>query len=221
MFGYTLVKSPQNLNDLNAVQGLSSVDFYRRAKILVVDDTDFDQIETLKGRDYQIKKVDDIQDLSQAEPYDIVLIDIKGVGKAFNSPHEGAYVAKALKETYPNKRIIMITGSKYEDKYNSILKIIDGYLNKDSSTEEWEELIRENVEKVANPVKQWKTIRNRLLDCDVGIHLVYELEQVYITAIKQKSPKIFEDSRVIKSLSPAVRQVVTSLVKSVVFQVLK
>lgn len=70
-------------------------------KIAIIDDEDFYYKEQLSRLGFNITKYDDIQDLNMLASYDLIISDIKGVGKYFDSEFEGAFLLSELKKMYP------------------------------------------------------------------------------------------------------------------------
>ena len=79
-------------------------------EILVIDDKEFSFLEALRKHEFSIQQKNDLTHLSDAAEYDVILCDIRGVGKFLESEYEGANLIKALKTKYPNT-------------YNSLLRI--------------------------------------------------------------------------------------------------
>ena len=64
---------------------------------------------------------DDIQDLNMLASYDLIISDIKGVGKYFDSEFEGAFLLSELKKMYPYKSFAAYTGSAYDPRITEFL----------------------------------------------------------------------------------------------------
>ncbi len=212
-----IILKPDNLQDLNTAGVFSPKDSEKFLRIVIVDNEEIPQTNALLKRGHSVSKLDDVSDIQQLISYDILFIDIHGVGKSFGSPLQGAYVAKKAKQTFPDKKIIMITGATYDDKYNDVLrKYTDGYLPKDAAIDQWEDKIDDLKRQLSNPVDQWKIVRSRLLDADVPILTVFDLEQAYIKSIKDKDSKPL--SKISITLPDHAKQFIMSLTKSMIFQ---
>lgn len=217
---FKIIISPANLMDLNVIRELNTNDTKRATRVIVIDDKDVPQVPILRDRGYDIKQISDIEDINMLGSYDIVFVDIKGIGKKFKSPLEGAYVAKKTKEAFPYKKVILFTGSQYEDKYNDALKRCDGYIVKDSGVDAWEDELQRWIGEASDPIVQWKILRGRLLESDVNIMTVYDLEQQYIRALKSRNPSIFPSQKTLSGLDPTIKNMVLGLVQSVLFRTL-
>lgn len=79
-------------------------------KILFIDDKAFPVIDILKTAGWQnTKRIKDVDSLGQMEVKEahILIVDIQGVGKKLKFKDEGLGLIIALKEKYPNKRVIV------------------------------------------------------------------------------------------------------------------
>ena len=73
------------IQDLN-ITGSSYTNVQRENfKIAFIDDEDFVYLERLTNLGFRINKYNDVQDLNMLSSYDIIISDIRGVGKSFNS----------------------------------------------------------------------------------------------------------------------------------------
>ena len=165
----------------------------RNVQILFIDDDKLEIIDKLNCFEYNITYKKDLDSINDVCVYDIVLCDVRGIGQAFSSEYEGAFLIREIKAHYPNKIIIAYTGSTYDASYNVYLKNADRILTKGKKTEDWVETLDEVIKLAIDPIYQWKKTRTKLLDNDVRISLVSELESNYVQAIKDKNFTSFED----------------------------
>ena len=99
----------RSISDLNGETKLKKPplsELKKRIAIIIIDDEEFPYLDTLKKHEYNISQKPDISDLRDVEAYQIILCDIRGVGKFLTSEFGGAYLIKQLKEKYPEKTII-------------------------------------------------------------------------------------------------------------------
>ena len=127
----------------------------------------------------------DIRSLTDVAGYDLILCDIRGVGKFFQSDYEGAYLVKQLKEKYPNKIIVSYTADSYNPKYENYLKYADAIVPKGTTLEDWDSLLSQLIRDLANPVKQWKKTRKALFDANVSTILVAKYENQFVKAVQK------------------------------------
>ena len=97
---------------------------------MVIDDDEFIYLDPLRKSEYRIEHRRDIQSLKDVAEYDVILCDIRGVGKFLNSQFEGAYLVKQIKEKYPNKIVISYTANSYDPKFQEYLSYADATVAK-------------------------------------------------------------------------------------------
>lgn len=115
----------------------------QKTKILFVDDQKFNIVDSLKDKDgwRNIRRVADVDSISQAEVDEahIIFVDVQGVGKKLGFVDEGLGLIVALKETYPDKKIVMYS-SESKGQVNAFHKasdMVDGRLKKKPSRYEF------------------------------------------------------------------------------------
>ena len=69
------------------MKGITLSELKRRFKILIIDDDEFPFLEALRKHEYLITHKRDLDDLTDAEAYKIILCDIRGVGKALGTDY--------------------------------------------------------------------------------------------------------------------------------------
>ena len=178
----------QQISDLNSDIILNETNLSmlkRNTDILVIDDDEFAYSEALKHNEFRMTHRTDIQSLTDVAGYDMILCDIRGVGKIFQSDYEGAYLVKQLKEKYPNKIVVSYTADSYNPKYENYLKYADAIVPKGTTLEDWDALLSQLIRDLANPVKQWKKTRKALFDANVATILVAKYENQFVKAVQK------------------------------------
>lgn len=103
-------------------------------KILFVDDdTTFKIIDILKDAGWKNTSiVDDIKDTDSLEVRntDIFFIDIKGVALWLSEKQQGLALAEAIKNKYPNKKVVIYSSDSKGDRANPALQKVDWFLPK-------------------------------------------------------------------------------------------
>ena len=131
--------------------------------------------------------------LSDAAEYDIILCDIRGVGKFLESDYDGANLIKALKTKYPNKIILAYTANDYDASFQKYLDYADGIVPKGTyGLDDWVSLLEETLNDCADPVKQWERTRKLLLKANVSTIDVAKYESQYVKAIRNGSFESFK-----------------------------
>ena len=87
---YWLLGSPKSVNELRVLKSAVAATNRQQVPIAIIDDEDFTYLDILQRHDFLLKQFRDIEDVRAVHTYPIVLCDIKGVGKHFQSKFEGA-----------------------------------------------------------------------------------------------------------------------------------
>lgn len=126
----------------------------QKTKILFVDDLKFNIIDSLKDKDgwRNIQRVADVESISQSEVSEahIIFVDVQGVGKKLGFTDEGLGLIVALKETYPEKKIVMYSSeSKGQvSAFHKAADMVDGRLKKKPSRYEFDSTIERLAKEV-------------------------------------------------------------------------
>ena len=205
----------KNINDIKgkAFFDVRNIQKLRKmTEILIIDDEEFPLLEAIQKHGFSIAHKPDIQDTKDFIPYDIILCDIKGVGKLYGSEYEGAYLIKEAKKSFPNKQLIAYTASTYNPSYNSFLKYADAIIPKGTSLEGWIDLIDTQLRNCIDPIYQWKELRKSLFEAELSTIEVATFEQLYVKAIENKEFTSFEKLTDNTQTSSIIKQFLTSLI---------
>ncbi len=103
----------------------------KRARIVVIDDAEFYYLTLFQKDGYIIEKWDDVTDLQKLEAgfYDIILLDIQGVGKS-QSTDQGLGIIKHLKRVRPSQIIVAYSNADWPLKYKEFFDLADATLDK-------------------------------------------------------------------------------------------
>lgn len=119
----------------------------QKTKILFVDDLKFNIVDSLKDKDgwRNILRVADVDSITQPEISEahIIFVDVQGVGKKLGFVDEGLGLIVALKETYPEKKVVMYSSeSKGQvSAFHKASDLVDGRLKKKPSRYEFDSTI--------------------------------------------------------------------------------
>ncbi|ENQ8649518.1 hypothetical protein ACEQ8A_003171 [Vibrio fluvialis] len=188
--------------------------------ILCIDDQGLQYEEIIRKHGFSIRVTKDIEDIKDVSSYPVVICDIKGVGKAFNSFYEGGHIIQEIKRHYPSKVVIAFSGHQFDAKYNKYFKMSDYVLSKDIDSDQWVDILDDTVKKITSPIEQWKRIRQYLIDNDVSTKTIFTLEQSYIEAILSKNSGKFSTEKNLSLLSSDVRAVVQGFTASLIFKLI-
>lgn len=215
------IGTPKNITTLNTpnlrLKGVERKD----VKIAIIDDEKFDYLEDLKFHGFDIHHFPDIETIDSLLAYEIILCDIKGIGKKFKSKYEGAHVMKEINKKYPFKTIIAYTGYTYDATFNSYLKIADNVLKKDLDRDEWIEQLDFAMKLATDPIKRWIKIRDYLLSHEVSLFNLALLEDEYVGLIMNKGDfSKFPSSKTTKGMPSDLRAVLQSFTGSLLFKLI-
>lgn len=182
---FRFYKTISELNGETILREISIPDLKKITNILVIDDHEFDYLKDLQKYDFHIRQKYDLTDLSDAAEYDIILCDIRGVGKFLNSKFDGANLIRQLRVKYPKKIIVAYTAESYDAEFEPYFDFATKIIAKGAYTiESWVALLETFIKSLADPVDQWKKTRQTLLDAGVSTIQVAKYESAYVTAVK-------------------------------------
>jgi len=164
----------------NIIIDQPQVDIRQKIKILVIDDKEFTPKANLSRNGYNITHFEDISSVREARDFDLILVDLKGVGLKLDPEHQGAFLIKEIKASYPGKIVIAYTGGAMDELMAMAVKHADKYLQKDVAIDEWCDLLDDSIRDLAHPVDVWKNARKRLLDCGVTPQELADIEHYYV-----------------------------------------
>ena len=144
-------------------------DIKQICKIIFVDDRKFSVVDILgKAGWVNTKRVKDVYSLDDNDIKEahILFVDIQGVGKALQFKDEGLGLITALKNKYPNKKIVVYSAESDGDRFHKGLSKADARLSKNADPYEFQTLV-EKFAKEAFSLKEsirriQKTLQNEL-----------------------------------------------------------
>lgn len=149
-----------------------------KVKILIVDDEYNDTCETLRERGYTVFYKNDMMYPIEAEPFDIILMDIKGIATRRKSNMEGFSLAIEIKDDYPLKKVCCYTGSAYKEITEKLAeKNIDAFWFKDIDIDNLCEKLDHLIQEYTDIDARWEIIRKLLVKngiCEKDIQEIYK-----------------------------------------------
>jgi hypothetical protein len=130
-------KNPKDILPEEVVKSTKSV-------LFIDDDDEFKIVKILKRSGWKnVEIVVDIKNMHTPKLVnaDIIFVDIQGVGKAFVFDKEGLGLAKAIKEKYPTKRVVIYSAVPDHDIFADELNNIDGKIRKTAEPYEFQKKI--------------------------------------------------------------------------------
>lgn len=114
----------------------------KRAKILVIDDSDFVYAPLFTRDGYTIEKWDDVENLEKLENnyFDLILLDIQGVGQS-ESEEEGFGILKHIRAKSPAQIVIAFSNADWSLKYQDFFDLADRKLAKSQDYVEFKRIV--------------------------------------------------------------------------------
>lgn len=213
--------TPKSIKDLDVPQLKMKGCDRIKIPILVIDDNPFEYFDHLKNHRFDLTYFDDIPSIESTKEYEIVLCDINGVGKKFESKYQGAHVISEIHKKYPFKTIIAYTGFTHDPTYNKFFKMADFTIKKDIDGDEWIEKLDSAIELATDARKKWTKMRTHLLEHDVSLFEIVKLENEYVKCILDgKGLENFPSKKLSKEMNQDVRAVIQSFTASIIFKLM-
>lgn len=212
-----IVGKTRDLSALKTTENAYNPDRSRVA-ILCIDDQGLEYEGIIRNHGFNIRVLNDIEDIKAVSDYPVIICDIKGIGKKFGSKYEGGHIIEEIKSKYPEKVVIAYTGQLFDATYNRFFSLADFTLTKDVDSDVWVSLLDQTIEKVVSPIEQWKRMRSFLIEKDVPLKIIFQLEQQFIKAVIEKDKNIFAKSSTVSNLDGDVRAVITGFISSILFK---
>lgn len=172
-------------NALELIEKNNISNIRKRIKILVVDDESDDIYDILKERQYDVYYKNDMNYAVEAEPFEIVVMDIKGVAKRLQSSMEGFSLACEVKHKYPLKRVCCYSGSIHAEISEQLAaKRIDAFFPKDMEMDKICEKIDRLILDYVDYKQQWEIIRKQLIDCKTSEEDIKIIQEAYEDGFK-------------------------------------
>jgi hypothetical protein len=120
-----------------------------RTRILFIDDdTTFPVVKILKQAGWANTKITkDIRSLDDQDVLaaDIFFVDIQGVGKALKFSDQGLGLARALKQKYPQKWLVIYSAEPKTDTFHQAFRIADDRIAKTADPYEFQTIVERFV----------------------------------------------------------------------------
>ena len=199
---------PDYCNDI--FKNNAQTEVINNINILIIDDQEFDYLDTLKHTFPNIQQMKSIANLAVVQGFQIVLCDINGVWNGKDPVLQGAALIEEIKANYPMKFVVAYTAASYDPNVHKHLKKADDYIGKsDLNVSQWRSKLIEYSVNLANPKFQWERISRRLQDAKVPTIDIARLESNYVKAIN--SGKTASIEKLAKKSSSSTKYVKESL----------
>lgn len=136
-------------NDLNSEINQNDIKTKKRfIKILFIDDdTKFKIIDILNTAGWSTKIVKDINNIDSELILQthLFFVDINGVGKKLSFKDEGLGLANAIKNKYPEKKVVIYSSDEKGNRFHNALRNVDDFLPKNAEPIEFQGVIEQLV----------------------------------------------------------------------------
>lgn len=174
----------KEISELTGYYSLNELNTKRQTtKILIIDDEPFNFIEPLRKLQFNIEYKQDIDNLSDISGYNIILSDIRGVGRKFSEQFGGAFLVNEIKKNYPEKIAIIYTANDYDPPFQQYFKKADFVIEKGTSIEAWTNIFDRAICDLYDPVKIWKKFAANLIEEGMSTSKISKLESSYVSSI--------------------------------------
>lgn len=182
----------------------------KRAKILVIDDSDFVYAPLFTRDGYTIEKWDDVENLEKLENnyFYLILLDIQGVGQS-ESEEEGFGILKHIRAKSPAQIVIAFSNADWSLKYQDFFDLADKKLAKSQDYVEFKRIVDDLLTQRFNFKFYIEKIER--------IHSLSPAERTKITQAAQNSMlsgKIETTSIAIKDISKEDAQLIMAIVQT-------
>ncbi len=121
--------------------------------LFIDDDAKFKVVDILSKSGWlHTRRISDISGLDdeKIQRANIFFIDIQGVGKKLKFRDEGLGLAKALKDRFPNKKVVIYSAQTYGERFHDALRKADDFLAKNADPYEFQQLAERLAREIAH-----------------------------------------------------------------------
>jgi hypothetical protein len=137
--GEKLVMDMEEIADLGSRKEITRI-------LFVDDDSRFKVVKILQNSGWRhTKTIKDVKTLDDADIKwaDIFFIDVQGVGVSMGFADEGLGLALAIKEKYPDKKVVIYSAETKGDRFHRALRQADSFLPKDADPYEFQKIVED------------------------------------------------------------------------------
>jgi hypothetical protein len=218
---YVLVGNPKSASDLNTAGYQLTKPQRSDVPIVIIDDQHVPYIEDIRYNGFNVMYINDLDQIQSIKGFEIIICDIKGVGKKFSSKFEGAHLISEIRRVYPFKIIIGYTAYTLDASYNQYLSLADDIFKKDIDLDDWITHLDNAIELAINPIYKWKKISNYLQANNIKTMDLVRLEDEYVRLIQRKiSLDSFPSRKLRNNLSEETKGIIKSFLNSLIIKLI-
>jgi CheY-like chemotaxis protein len=149
-----------------------------RARLLFIDDQPVPLVDLLQAEGWRVEYWKDVKTLQRLEDgsFDLVFLDIRGVGNAYSPDDEGLELIRRIKSRNPALILIAFTGETFDAEKTRFFQLADGQLNKSSGGLKAIEMVEELLAERWTGERLWDDVKSILRESGVPETQVSELE---------------------------------------------
>lgn len=213
------------LEDLKSLQGIGKAN-RSGTQIAVIEDKTFPPLEELRRHQFNITFFSDIERLSILNDFEIIITDIKDVGKFLGSKLGGAHLIEEISKQFPNKYLISYSASRFDMNLNKYFNMCDEQKRKDTDVHEWTSILDLAISRINDPIYQWEKTRMILIKQKIPSRDIIKLEKAFSKSLLRKnsrhlhkaisSDKSFSDQPLVKIAVDSISKVTATLLSELI-----
>ena len=189
-------------------------------KILIIDDNEVPISSTLKSLEYVVSEEKDVKSPAEADRFDLILCDRRGVGKSLGSVSGGVFLAKKIKERYPFKPVILYSSSKFEIDDFEAVRTLDDVILDAPETDTFSNYVDDQVKDLLNPVLQWQKLHVELARRGFPARYIAKLEDDYVRQLCKTGKYSFSSEMFPGLLYSAIKDLLVGFATQSIFTIL-
>lgn len=176
----------EDLKSKNIKLGSITMKDKKNVKILFLDDEGYDT-ELLRNLGYlDVQKMYKYERMDDFEKYDIIFCDINGIAKDLDPVYQGAALAKLIKQTYPEKIVVIFSAKEQFLTFTQFYESVDDIVYKNMPPAELASKIDQYISQMIDPIDFWNNIKKQLIKQGVKSKDISNLEHYYVKSIMDK-----------------------------------
>lgn len=193
--------------DLSQLKELSNDEFEEaklKARIAFVDDEEITHIKRLTQDGYNVTHYDDIDKIDDflRKKYNVLILDIQGVGQNISPQSEGWGILKYLKQANPNLVVIMFTGAEWSiTKYKDEASVADDFIGKDLEFLDFKAKLDSGIKKAFSPNYHFEIEKKKLLKDVENVNTISQIKQIIDDYGENKKTTLKEIKKITKNTS--------------------
>lgn len=221
MIGLKMFKKKTAVEDLLTIEDLKSKNIKlgtitmkdkKNVRILFLDDEGYDT-DLLRNLGYlDVEKMYEYKKMDDFEKYDIIFCDINGIAKDLDPIYQGAALAKLIKQTYPEKVVVIFSAKEQLLTFTQFYEYVDDLIYKNMPPAELASKIDQYISQMINPIDFWNNIKKQLIKQNVKSKDISNLEHYYVKSILDKKDYSSDIQKISKG---EVLSTVTTIVNAI------